>query len=166
MHAKCRSACRTYVMVHATVKCQSWSDGCNVFKGNKVNGNSAWPLAPVWVGVYAWEFPGVTGNACNGLTPTVALQLATVVYGANLFSEPLEDLNAAWLLECLRTLVEGLALSGGRRWSVGEEGRGEVDPNGYGRCIAYLCVAVFWCIEQPWEAVVMEDRRREETRSI
>eukprot|EP01018_Ginkgo_biloba_P035749 Gb_32756 [translate_table: standard] len=60
--------------------------------------------------VYAWELPGVAGNACNGLTPTVALQLAAVVYGANLFSEPLEDLNAAWLLECLRTLVEGLAL--------------------------------------------------------
>eukprot|EP01018_Ginkgo_biloba_P011296 Gb_03049 [translate_table: standard] len=60
--------------------------------------------------VYAWELPGVARNACNGLTPTVALQLATVVYGANLFSEPLEDLNAAWLLECLRTLVEGLAL--------------------------------------------------------
>eukprot|EP01018_Ginkgo_biloba_P039640 Gb_35451 [translate_table: standard] len=34
-----------------TVRCQSWSDGCNVFKGNKVNGNSAWPLAPVWPGV-------------------------------------------------------------------------------------------------------------------
>eukprot|EP01018_Ginkgo_biloba_P011900 Gb_01868 [translate_table: standard] len=116
--------------------------------------------------VYAWELPGVAGNACNGLTPTVALQLATVVYGTNLFSELLEDLNAAWLLECLRTLVEGLALSGGRRWSVGEEGRGEVDPNGYGRCIIYLCVAVCWRIEQPWEAVAMEDRRSEETRSI
>eukprot|EP01018_Ginkgo_biloba_P005945 Gb_22598 [translate_table: standard] len=36
--------------------------------------------------VYAWELPGVAGNACNGLTPTVALQLAAVVYGANLFS--------------------------------------------------------------------------------
>eukprot|EP01018_Ginkgo_biloba_P033607 Gb_12589 [translate_table: standard] len=59
--------------------------------------------------VYAWELPGVAGNACNGLNPTVALQLAAVVYGANLFSESLEDLNAAWLLECLRTLVEGLA---------------------------------------------------------
>eukprot|EP01018_Ginkgo_biloba_P009233 Gb_31903 [translate_table: standard] len=55
--------------------------------------------------VYAWELPRVVGNACNGLTPTVALQLAAVVYGANLFSEPLEDLNAAWLLECLRTLI-------------------------------------------------------------
>eukprot|EP01018_Ginkgo_biloba_P015459 Gb_05596 [translate_table: standard] len=63
----------------------------------------------MWELVYAWELPGVTGNACNGLTPTVALQLAAVVYGANLFSEPLEDLNVAWLLECLRTLVEGLA---------------------------------------------------------
>eukprot|EP01018_Ginkgo_biloba_P024511 Gb_05613 [translate_table: standard] len=31
--------------------------------------------------VYAWELPGVTGNACNGLTPTVAFQLAMVVYG-------------------------------------------------------------------------------------
>eukprot|EP01018_Ginkgo_biloba_P000884 Gb_01712 [translate_table: standard] len=60
--------------------------------------------------VYAWELPGVAGNACNGLTPTVALQLAVVVYGANLFSVLLEDLEAAWLLECLRTLVEGLAL--------------------------------------------------------
>eukprot|EP01018_Ginkgo_biloba_P011026 Gb_38811 [translate_table: standard] len=65
-----------------------------------------WKLFPV---VYAWELPGVAGNACNGLTPTVALQLATVVYGANLFSVLLEDLEAAWLLECLRTLVEGLA---------------------------------------------------------
>eukprot|EP01018_Ginkgo_biloba_P036253 Gb_23060 [translate_table: standard] len=55
--------------------------------------------------VYAWELPRVAGNACNGLTPTVALQLAAVVYGANLFSEPLEDLNAAWFLECLRTLI-------------------------------------------------------------
>eukprot|EP01018_Ginkgo_biloba_P029314 Gb_29179 [translate_table: standard] len=45
--------------------------------------------------VYAWELPGVAGNACNDLTPTVALQLAVVVYGANLFSEPLEDLNVA-----------------------------------------------------------------------
>eukprot|EP01018_Ginkgo_biloba_P028868 Gb_20656 [translate_table: standard] len=61
--------------------------------------------------VYAWELPGVVGNSCNGLTPTVALQLVAVVYGANLFFEPLEDLNTAWLLECLRTLVEGLALS-------------------------------------------------------
>eukprot|EP01018_Ginkgo_biloba_P041223 Gb_36203 [translate_table: standard] len=43
--------------------------------------------------VYAWELPGVAGNACNGLTPTVALQLAAIVYGANLFSEPLEDLE-------------------------------------------------------------------------
>eukprot|EP01018_Ginkgo_biloba_P020512 Gb_15460 [translate_table: standard] len=59
--------------------------------------------------VYAWEMPGVAGNSYNGLTPTVALQLAAVIYGENLFSEPLEDLNAAWLLECLRTLVEGLA---------------------------------------------------------
>eukprot|EP01018_Ginkgo_biloba_P032662 Gb_20122 [translate_table: standard] len=56
--------------------------------------------------------------------------------------------------------------SGGRHWSVSEEGRGEVDPNGYGRCIPYLCVEVCWCIEQPWEAVAMEDRHREETRSI
>eukprot|EP01018_Ginkgo_biloba_P035219 Gb_14293 [translate_table: standard] len=31
--------------------------------------------------VYASELPGVVGNACNGLTPTVALQLAAVVYG-------------------------------------------------------------------------------------
>eukprot|EP01018_Ginkgo_biloba_P024801 Gb_06777 [translate_table: standard] len=30
--------------------------------------------------VYAWELPGVAGNACNGLTPTVTLQLAAVVY--------------------------------------------------------------------------------------
>eukprot|EP01018_Ginkgo_biloba_P031651 Gb_34899 [translate_table: standard] len=43
--------------------------------------------------VYAWELPGVTGNACNGLTPTVALQLVAVVYGANLFSMLLEDLE-------------------------------------------------------------------------
>eukprot|EP01018_Ginkgo_biloba_P040327 Gb_25697 [translate_table: standard] len=83
---------------------------CNVFKGIKVNGNSAWPLAPVWPGVYAWELLGVAGNACNDLTPTVALQFAVVVYGANLFSEPLEDLEVAWLLECLGTLVVGLAL--------------------------------------------------------
>eukprot|EP01018_Ginkgo_biloba_P001873 Gb_09754 [translate_table: standard] len=55
--------------------------------------------------VYAWELPGVAGNACNGLTPTVALQLTVVVYGANLFSVLLEDLEAAWLLECLRTLI-------------------------------------------------------------
>eukprot|EP01018_Ginkgo_biloba_P034357 Gb_06119 [translate_table: standard] len=48
--------------------------------------------------VYAWELPGVAGNACNKLTPTVALQLAAVVYGANLFSVLLE---VAWLLECL-----------------------------------------------------------------
>eukprot|EP01018_Ginkgo_biloba_P031370 Gb_35481 [translate_table: standard] len=46
-----------------------------------------------WRPGYAWELPGVAGNACNGLTPTVALQLAVVVYGANLFSEPLEDLE-------------------------------------------------------------------------
>eukprot|EP01018_Ginkgo_biloba_P020683 Gb_09922 [translate_table: standard] len=39
--------------------------------------------------VYAWELPGVAGNACNGLTPTVALQLAAVVYEPNLFFEPL-----------------------------------------------------------------------------
>eukprot|EP01018_Ginkgo_biloba_P019966 Gb_15665 [translate_table: standard] len=50
--------------------------------------------------VYAWELPGVAGNACNGLTPTVALQLAAVVYGANIFFEPLEDLNAAWCWDC------------------------------------------------------------------
>eukprot|EP01018_Ginkgo_biloba_P009826 Gb_19957 [translate_table: standard] len=36
--------------------------------------------------VYAWELLGVARNACNGLTPTVALQLAAVVYGANIFS--------------------------------------------------------------------------------
>eukprot|EP01018_Ginkgo_biloba_P028431 Gb_16348 [translate_table: standard] len=96
----------------------------------QINGASAWSLAPVWLGVrnftvelsvedlgepigltmWELELPGVAGNACNGLTPTVALQLAAVVYGANLFSVLLEDLEAAWLLECLRTLVEGLAL--------------------------------------------------------
>eukprot|EP01018_Ginkgo_biloba_P018094 Gb_16050 [translate_table: standard] len=59
----------------------------------------------MYLKVYAWELPGVAGNACNGLTPTIALQLATVVYGANLFSVLLEDLEAAWLLECLRTLI-------------------------------------------------------------
>eukprot|EP01018_Ginkgo_biloba_P027989 Gb_15170 [translate_table: standard] len=53
----------------------------------QINGDSAWPLAPVWPGVrnptfvYAWELPGVAGNVCNGLTPTVALQLATIVCG-------------------------------------------------------------------------------------
>eukprot|EP01018_Ginkgo_biloba_P028430 Gb_16344 [translate_table: standard] len=45
--------------------------------------------------VYAWDLPGVAGNACNGLTPAVAFQLAVVVYGANLFSVLLEDLEAA-----------------------------------------------------------------------
>eukprot|EP01018_Ginkgo_biloba_P040869 Gb_16428 [translate_table: standard] len=68
--------------------------GVMYLRVSKVNGDSAWPLAPVWPGVknftvelsvedlgepvYAWELPGAAGNACNGLTPTVALQLATV----------------------------------------------------------------------------------------
>eukprot|EP01018_Ginkgo_biloba_P013603 Gb_01355 [translate_table: standard] len=66
----------------------------------KVNEDSAWPLASIWPGVknptfevYAWELLGVAWNACNGLTPTVALQLAAVVYGENLFSMLLEDLE-------------------------------------------------------------------------
>eukprot|EP01018_Ginkgo_biloba_P010977 Gb_21008 [translate_table: standard] len=127
--------------------------------------------------VYAWELPGVAGNACNGLTPTVALQLAAVVYGENLFSEPLEDLEGYKFVgkriyrggmhgRCICRVVEEEwrpLRSGGWRWSVGEEGRGEVDPNDYGKCIVYLCVAVCWCIKQPWEVVAMEDRRREET---
>eukprot|EP01018_Ginkgo_biloba_P036680 Gb_00582 [translate_table: standard] len=62
--------------------------------------------------VYAWELPGVAGNACNGLTPTVALQLAVVVYGANLFSMLLEDL-------------EGCKVCG--RWSTSVERKTTVD---------------------------------------
>eukprot|EP01018_Ginkgo_biloba_P024129 Gb_25315 [translate_table: standard] len=54
--------------------------------------------------VYAWELPRVAGNAWNGLIPTVALQLAAVAYGVNLFSEPLKDLEDCMvrLQECLR----------------------------------------------------------------
>eukprot|EP01018_Ginkgo_biloba_P009968 Gb_34335 [translate_table: standard] len=70
----------------------------------EINGDSAWTLAPVWPGVYAWKLPGVTGNAWNGLIFVVALQLVAVAYGVNLFSEPLEDLEGCMvkLLECLR----------------------------------------------------------------
>eukprot|EP01018_Ginkgo_biloba_P030300 Gb_17297 [translate_table: standard] len=78
----------------------SWRPNCMRWV-YKVNEDSAWPLAPVWPGAYAWELLGVARNAYNGLTPTVALQLAAVIYGANLFSVLLEDLEAAWLLECL-----------------------------------------------------------------
>eukprot|EP01018_Ginkgo_biloba_P024939 Gb_00743 [translate_table: standard] len=108
MHAKCRCASNGEVLV---TKWQMY-----VFKGTRLMEivPGRWPRFGLGSGisllVYAWALPRVAGNACNGLTHTVALQLAAVVYGANLFSEPLEDLNAAWLLECLRTLVEGLAL--------------------------------------------------------
>eukprot|EP01018_Ginkgo_biloba_P023857 Gb_25998 [translate_table: standard] len=53
-------------------------------KVSKVNGNSAWPLAPVWprvripTFVYAWELPGVAGNACN-VPVNPGFRLGTVI---------------------------------------------------------------------------------------
>eukprot|EP01018_Ginkgo_biloba_P020191 Gb_23072 [translate_table: standard] len=110
MHAKCHCACSSEVSV---IKWQMY-----VFKGIRLMEivPVRWPRFGLGSGisllVYAWELPGVVGNACNGLTPTVALQLAAVVYGANLFSILLEDLEGC-KMEHLRAAA----------WKIFDEGR-------------------------------------------
>eukprot|EP01018_Ginkgo_biloba_P039474 Gb_17393 [translate_table: standard] len=72
-------------------------------EGYEINENSAWPLAPIWPGVYAWELLGVAGNAWNG-EPGCSIAIGSdFIWGKFIFlatGRPGDCMEM--LLECLR----------------------------------------------------------------
>eukprot|EP01018_Ginkgo_biloba_P011646 Gb_05121 [translate_table: standard] len=82
----------------------------------EINGNSAWPLAPVWLGVknstvYAWKLPGVAGNAWNSEPGRSIAIGSSCIWGKFIFlaTRRPEDCMEM-LLECLRNPRCGLGI--------------------------------------------------------